>query len=286
MRKCVFAVAIAATFGVFGSAQGATFTAGGFTFEQNDTPDQLSLLGDGATIAGATFSAGGPTRITSSVAFPPNPAGFDPALSLGRQGNAQAGLTQSDGSSCSGACAINMPDGNDGTATRHGLEISWSGNRALTNGAGDDFVIYESASSSTGDEGFMVRVGTINGVFSGWRFEAFDAFESYTGGSSGAMATAFDISDFGLISIDPIGTIQIANLIASDTIGANGSVLFDGSGSPHGFGSGSLDPDPLYVGALSSVSTAAPVPLPATLPLAAAGLGLLGLIGVRRRKKA
>lgn len=275
----------------------AQFTFATFTFEQDDTPDTLGLIGNNANVGGAQFSSGNVTRITRSVGFnstagtansgfTPEP-GFDASKSLGRQGNAQQGLTQSDSTSCLFACAINMPNGNLGVSTRHGLDLSWTGSLGLANGAGDDFVIYESASTPTGDEGFMVRIGDSNGLFSDWRFEASDAFELYSdqsGNGSGATGTGFDILDFGFSGSEPITSIQIANLISADTLGVGGTVLFDGSGASHGFGSSSLDPDPLYVGVLNGLESTNAVPLPAAMPLFAGALGMLGLVGLRRRK--
>lgn len=300
MKYAVLAAFAAIPLAMAAPAQAASFTFATFTFDQDDTPDTFGLLGNGATIGGAQFSSGNATRITRSVGFNSvsgnanagfvGEPGFDPSLSLGRLGNAQAGLTQSDGSNCLFACAINLPNGNDGRTVRHGIEVSWSGGLVLTNGTGDDFVVFESASSSTGVEGYMVRVGTAGGAFSDWRFETFDAFEAYTVSpgttGEGAHATGFDLASFGLGINDTINVIQLANLIAADTIGADGRVLFDGTGAAHGFGSSSLDPDPLYIAALSAVvdpNASAVVPLP---PAGFLLLGALGTLGFFRRRKA
>lgn len=274
------------------TAQAAQYTFAGFTFEQDGTPDVLDLLGNGATLGGATFSSGTVEDITRSVGFvtsdtdgPPfvPQAGFDPSLSLGQQAFDQHGVNGGNSDGCHHACAVNMPEGNNGTTDRHGLDTSWSGGRQLINEAGDDFVVYESASTPTGTEGFMVRVELTDGSFSGWRFEANDGFELYSNssaGESGATSTGFDLTDFGLGLDAAIVAIQIANLVSADTIDVNGFVVFDGSGSAHGFGSSSLDPDPLYVGALSSVTN---VPLPGAIPLFISGVA--GLFYMRRRKR-
>lgn len=299
-------LAVALTIGATAPAQALPFTYATFTFEQDNTPDVLGLLGNGATLGGATFSAGTVTEITRSVGFLATAgnentgftgqAGFDPSLSLGRQGFAQQGLNQgTPGDNCLFACAINMPDGNGGTTTRHGIEVSWSGGRQLINGLNDDFVIYESASASTSPEGFMVRVQDATGMFSDWRYEIADGFELYNrdpANANGATATAFDLSDFGINVDDAIQSIQIANLDDGDRVDGvdgQGDVDFGGTGFMplnsfgNTFGSTSFDPDPLYVGILGEL-TSATVPEPGTAALF--GLGLLGLGVMRRRKSA
>lgn len=299
MKYAVLAAFAAIPLALAAPAQAASFTFATFTFDQDDTPDTFGLLGNGATIGGATFSSGNATGITRSVGFNSvsgnanagfvGKPGFDPSLSIGRQAFDQAGVNGGNTDGCLFACAINLPNGNNGTSTRHGIEMTWSGGLVLTNGTGDDFVVYESASSSTGVEGYMVRVGTAGGAFSDWRFETFDAFENYNVSPNttgeGAHATGFDLASFGLGINDTINVIQLANLIAADTIGADGLVLFDGSGAAHGFSSSSLDPDPLYIGALSAVID----PNSAAVPLPPAGfllLGALGALGFFRRRTA
>jgi hypothetical protein len=308
MRSLVAALVLAAVAVLSGPAAAATFTFAGTSYEQNNTPDVLTLLGNGATISGATFSSGNATTITRSVGFEATggtantgftgQAGFDPSLSLGRQGNAQQGLAQSDGSSCLFACAVNLPAGNSGATARHGLEVSWSGNRLLTNGAGDDFVIYESASTPTGDEAFMIALLLSDGSITDWRYEIADGFEAYTEtpaqATVGATATKFNLDDFGLDSSALVAAILIANLRTTDKVsGADGqgTVNFAGVGNAPlsrsgSYGSSSFDPDPLYVGILSDVVASSATPLPATLPLFTTGMGILGFFGWRKRKAA
>lgn len=285
-----------------GPAQAASFTFATYTFEQDYTPDTLALLGSGATLGGATFSAGNVTNITQSVAFVAasigpgttiNPqAGFDPSRTLGRQANAQFGLLQPDSTSCVYGCAINMPNGNVGTTVRHGIQASWSGGGQLVNGVGDDFVIYESASGSaiTNREAYMVRLAFADGSYTPWRYEIVDAFENYLSSAEGATATAFDLSSFGVANGGVIAAIQLANLIAADKVdGATGfgNVNFAGVGfnplttaSGVAFASGARDPDPLYIGILGTVQV---VPVPAAVWLFG---GALGLLGFARRRQA
>lgn len=302
-------LAVALALGTAATANAATFTYAGFTFEQDNTPDSLSLLGNGDVLGGAAFSAGTVTSITRSVGFLASSGnagsgfvgvpGFDPSLTLGRQGNAQQGLTQGDGTSCVFGCAINMPNGNNGTSTRHGIALTWSDGRQLVNGAGDDFVVYESASGGnlSNREAYMVRVELADGGFSEWRYEIVDGFEAYTQtptpASTGATATAFDLSDFGLSPDEVIKSIQIANLTADDLVdgAGEGNVNFAGVGNAplssaggDPFDSGARDPDPLYVGVLGRLQAAADVPGPGMLALF--GIGLAGLGFARRRKAA
>lgn len=280
-------------------AGAATFTFAGFTFEQDYTPDVLGLLGGGAVLGGATFSAGNVTTITQSTAFVASSviggvispqAGFDPSLTLGRQGYAQQGLAQTTTPpDCHYGCAINMPNGNVGTTVRHGIEVSWSGGGALLNGVGNDFVIYESASGSalTNREAYMVRVALAGGGYSAWRYEFVDSFEAYLSSTEGATATAFDLSDFGVLNGGSIVSIQIANLVAADRVGGagEGAVNFAGVGNTPLVSAGGLafatsarDPDPLYVGVLGTVQV---VPVPAAVWLLGSALGVLSIL--RRR---
>lgn len=293
MRTVVVAAFAALAIPVAGPAIAGTYTFAGATFEQDSTPDQLALLDGGITVGGTTFGTNDVNRITGSVAFvassvggggtiTPQP-GFNPALSLGRQANAQHGITQSDGSSCHYACAINLPRGDNGNTLRHGIEVGWSGGRTLGNGTGNDFVIYESGSAGvSGAEGFMVRVRDAStGQYSGWRYEVADGFAAYLGSADGAWATQFDLSDFGLSGADAIDLIQIANLVTADRLDGS-TVRFDGVGTSHGFSTSRLDPDPLYVGVLHALNAPAPVDAPSALAVFGVGIAALGLLRRRR----
>lgn len=297
-----------------GVASAASYSFAGFTFDQDRATDTLGLLGDGVNLGGAQFSVNNANRITRSVGFVAisgdansgivGQAGFDASRSLGRQGFAQQGLTQSDGSNSIYASAINLPRSNDGSngsnGQRHGLEMAWS-NRALANGAGADFLVYESASNAPGQEAFMIRARNADtGEWSRWYFRDADGFELFTDGPGqtpveGAHAFAFDMSDLGFADGDLVDSIQLANLRQADRIeGADstaGFVNFDGTGlmaqflngaSLTTYGSGSFDPDPLYAVALGDLVTLGQViPLPTGGAMALAGLTILG---ARRRR--
>ena len=144
-------------------------------------------------------------------------------------------------------------------------------------------------------EGQMVRVHQTGSAYSPWFYRAVDAFSVYTNTPStveGAFATAFDLSALGIPSGALIDEIQVANLQSSDrildfaTYALSGEVVF---GNPTGlnakpsvgqlpgmnpqstFATTALDPDPLYVGIISSLA----VPEPATTFLLSFGSLLL-----------
>ena len=295
-------ICITACFGAHAiSASAATFTFASYSWDQDNTPDVGTRLGNGVNLGGAAFSAGLASTSAGDVGFPDQPSGshalstFNTALTTSRL----TGVAITPNTSR----PLNLPSGNDGTTARHGVELGWTGGRSFVNGIGSDFVMYESASSSTAPENPMVRVrlaGT--NTFSDWHYFAPDAYQLYVSNATeGAFATGVDLADMGLNLGDSIDLIQIANLIGADRIsgttthsfgGQNfgeGRVVFDGStlvkpdpGSAAsfrdtGYGASTLDPDILYVGMLGSQ-----VPEPSTLLLA--GVCLLGGAGIRKRR--
>lgn len=244
-------------------ADAQTFTYAGVSWDQAHTPDVITALSPG-TYSAAVITAV-PSAATSSISgFPDPPAtGFDATLTDG------AALF-----SLSGARAVNLPAGDNGTTARSGFEVSWSGALRLVNGAGDDFVVFESASSSTGAEGFMVQVYNYStSTWSGWWYEPSEDYAPYSGSGTGAgaMATSYELSDLGVGMGQEVSAIRVANLRSSDRMvsGGTGFVLPEDNGvmssdlpdpGPLGtgasFASSSLDPDPVYVAAFS-----APVPV-------------------------
>ncbi|AMV19036.1 beta strand repeat-containing protein [Planctomyces sp. SH-PL14] len=252
------------------------FSFAGFTFAETDTPDVVSIVPTGTLDGGygvvITANAGSPTGAAS---FPDNPADFDGSLTLGNQ---------LDGLNNNEAKAINLPAGNVGTEVRSAIELSWSGNRTLSNESGDDFVVYEASSNPTGPDAYMVQVYVEDdgngggGYWTKWRYEAADSRAAYGGtGNAGAFATGFDLTDFGLGDGATISAIRIATLNASDRIEGEGVETTVGSGTYVGqgfvivndngdtsnvfadpgplasftfYGNATFDADPLYVGSL------------------------------------
>lgn len=294
-------------------AAGATadvYDYAGFSWDQDRTPDVMMALGNGQTIGGTTFSAGIPNDTTASVGFNAvsgssgagfvGEAGFDPTRSIGRQAFAQIGASQSGGGDALFVNALNLPDGNNGGTTRHGIRMSWSGGRSLINGAGADFVLYESGSNSTSPEAQMVRAMLSDGSFTPWYYRAVDAWETYTQTPSptveGAFATAYDLLDLGVGLGDVVVAIEIANMKPTDRLNvagafaAAGEVVFSDPsgtlarpsiGSINGmnpsstFGSGAFDPDPVYLGIMGTLT-----PAPGVL-----GLGCVSLLAAARRRR-
>lgn len=250
------------------------FRFAGYTFDQTNTPDQLTLFTSGQTPSGQTEvtinSAVG--SATASANFPSTLFGFNSALTIGRLAN----LTLT-----SGTLALNMPSGNDGTTRRSGFELSWSSGRTLSNQAGDDFVIYEASSTVGTQDAAMISVHVVGGGWTQWYYEPKDTRESYPGSGEGAYATAIDLSNLGLASGAQIDKIRYVNMIAADrmvgpgyekVVGsgllfATGFVVPGGVGSSvlpdpgdnanyNYFGSTTLDPDPLYFGVLHPLNAA------------------------------
>ena len=240
------------------------FSFAGFTFDQRNTPDQAARLGNSTNLGGAIFSAGYASEVTlNSVNFPQGGTGFYTNLSLAQLTGLKNGLY-----------AVNLPNGNNGTTNRHGLEVWWSNNRGIENLAGPDFVIYESASTSGATEGVMVRVRTnrVSDVWTDWFYFASTNFQTTTA-AQGLHSYAFDASSMGVASGTIIDRLQLANLMQSDriaTTGTNvggnligqGKVVFDGSSavlpdsgnydSNRIFDIDQFDPDPLYVASLQT----------------------------------
>ncbi len=248
-------------------ALGQVYSFAGFSWDQADTPDVAFPLAPG-TFDGATMT-GLPGDTTSAITgFPLSTTNFDSSLTLGRK----LGL------SGTGSRAVNLPLGNDGTTARSGFQLSWSAGRRMRNQSGNDFVVYESASNGTSPEGFMVQVRNAStATWSRWYYDIQDGFETYVGiPSEGAFATAYDLDNFGVGAFEEIDAIRIANLTDDDRLDGPGTEvspgIFVGTGfvrpgdagatsnvlpDPGPFasfliyGASTLDPDPLYLGALT-----------------------------------
>lgn len=226
-----------------------TFSFAGFSWDQDDTPDTYTALTPG-THNGAVINSL-PSDETGAVGFPESSVGFLESLAIGDL----AGFGNNTGPE-----ALNLPAGNDGTNARSGFDLSWSSGLNLANEAGDDFVLYESASNSTAEEGLAVQVhDAFTDSWSIWYHEPFDAFALYVGDATqGGMAYGIDLSDLNIPTNNEIDIIRVVNLTNRDTFGpASGSgfeVLMENlTGTPLGFANSALDPDPLYVGALNTL---------------------------------
>lgn len=239
------------------------FTFAGFTFDQRNTPNQGNRLGNNANLGGAIFSAGFATETTFLINnFPQTEnAGFNTNLSLAQLTGLRAGLY-----------AVNLPNGDNGTSTRHGIEVWWSNGRGIDNLPGKDFVVFESASTIEAVEGLMARVRTnwLADIWTGWFYFAPTNFQ-ITMGANGTHSYGFDASSLGVAEGASFDRIQIANLMQADrilgtstnvggTLVGEGRVVFDGStlvfpdagiyDSDHFFASDQFDPDPLYFASL------------------------------------
>ena len=260
------AAALACVCTLLASAAAAqTFSFAGFSWDQSDSPDIGAVLAPGS-IGGAVLTAQ-PSTTANVTGFPTDGTGFDGALTPGRL----LGFTNT------GNRAVNLPSGNDGTLARSGFQLSWSSGRRMQNQPGDDFVFYESASSATAPEAFMVQVRrAATATWSRWYYRPALAHQLYTGDAvQGAFVTAYDLDDFGVGQFEEIDAVRVANLTDEDRIDPPGTEVSPGLFTGEGFvrpedtgttsdvlpdpgplagflmyGASTYDPDILYLGAL------------------------------------
>lgn len=244
------------------TALAQAYTFGTYSWDQADSPDQGYALSPG-TYSSAVVTAL-PNAVANTISFPSSTIGFDGSRSIGRL----LGLTST------GTRPVNLPAGNNGTTARSGFELSWSGGRKLPNGAGYDFVVYESGTNSTTPEPTMVQVyNTAQAAWSGWRYTPAQTFELYGGSvTEGGFATAYDLSDFGFADGEATDRIRIVNLTDEDRSvdpSGFGAMLPDDNGGTSSylpdpgalasytqFGVNTLDPDPFYVAAFYAPTNA------------------------------
>lgn len=148
--------------------------------------------------------------------------------------------------------------------SRAAIELTWGG-RGLANGLGNDFVVYENGDIGA-PEGYAVAVRLAgSNTFTAFRYEFYDTFESQLAGNPepGVLATAFDLSDFGLANGQSIDAIRIINLQPDDLVNGVGQGFLSTSGtSPldpstgQPFALGRLDPDITFVAGLYPVEQA------------------------------
>lgn len=238
----------------------AQFTFAGVTFEQDSTPDLKTALAAG-TYSGAIVTAT-PTTATGSITQFPGSTGFNNQLALGALIDAS-----------NGPRALNLPAGNNGAANRSGVELAWSGNRALQNQTGNDLVVYESgtvAGASRAPEAFMIQVrDAATGTWSAWYYVPATA-SGTTSGNDGLFVHLYDLTDLGIAAEGYIDRVRLVNVTNEDrTVEATGVgfVIPEDNGATStnlpnpgalasfsAFGASTLDPDPLYVGAFNALS--------------------------------
>ena len=249
------------TLSVNGNSPQQNYSFAGFTFDQLSTPNVLTLIPAG-TLEGGAVITGVPTTGTSGITgFPSSTVGFDSSLCLGRL--ALGGT---------GARALNLPAGNNGSTARSGVELSWNNGLSLTNLTGNDFVIYESGSTGV-PEAFMVQVHDADAnTWSIWVYHPASASAAVTGGV--LFATPFNLDDFGLAANARIDRIRLVNMTDEDRMVSStgdGQVIPEDGGATSSFtanpgtlaefetyGVSTLDPDPLYVGILHPMSPGQP----------------------------
>lgn len=207
MRPLLIAL-LAAGCALSASAQSSSYKFAGVSWRQENVPDLALLLGDGQALGAAKLSAGLPDSASSATGFPLPPArNFRDGQSIGR-------LTVQ---SKEGPRALNLPGGNDGAASRHGVQLGWSGGRVLPNLRGPDFTIFESSTDEA--DLFCVRVRSASSqIWTRWYYLTPQAKQSYVGTSGKAYATGYDLSYLGIPFGDTVDLIQIVNMMPSDRI--------------------------------------------------------------------
>lgn len=245
----------------------AGFTFGGTSFDTDNFPSQFTIIPNG-TYDGAQITAPPVTPIQAGVGFPDQVAIFPSNFSIGNNmfpGNGAPPIGN--------AKAVNLPAGNDGSTQRSGFTAEYQNGRAVGNAAGDDIIIYESSSNSTQVEAMMVRAYNVNtGNWSPWIYQQPDSFALYNGDpTQGAFTYKYDLSKFGFAAGDYATKFQVVNMTTQDRMAtsADGGVVIAGdngatsnifpapgplAGGSTGFNGGTLDPDPLYMGALGAVA--------------------------------
>lgn len=179
--------------------------------------------------------------------------------------------------------------------------FTYSFANGIGNGVGDDFVLFEQGYANQ-PEGMMVRLKSIDGTFSPWRYEFFDTQTAYPSGYLGvAYGTGFNLDDFGFGSGAHIVELEVSNLLKSDRVSGSdgqgvvrflGDLLYADATTPldptkkAAFGDGQYDPDIIYAAALALPRSPNPVPEPASIAVFAAAGGFVALSRRRRAARA
>ena len=231
-----------------------------------DTLNDIEFLAVGATITPITASMALPFSLAASpdqvvkvegtfggtfgTGFAPG-LGWDPTRSAG---DVEDSVTVSPNSS--------IALGANNNATTVGVvEFSWSSGLELLNGAGDELIVYE-AGGPGAPEAFAVAV-LVDGVWSDYRYEFSNGFQTESTVGSGHFWTGFDLADFGVGAGEAVSAVRIRNLIASDLVsGADGQGVVGTTGftpltAPGGLGYAAdrFDADITFLGVLNGSVT-------------------------------
>ncbi|WP_146444701.1 hypothetical protein [Botrimarina colliarenosi] len=178
------------------------------------------------------------------------------------------------------------------------ITLTFGAGLQLKNEAGNDIVVYEQGDANQ-PEAYAVAVRqTGSATFTDFRYEIWDAQEGFQ------LATAFDLTSFGLSSGQGIDAIMIANLV--QTVGVTDYTFGGGEGFvesvpantqtagyqlPIGYGAskdglfplGEYDPDISYVGVFHQLSA---IPEPSAVLFGTLLASALGMTVARRRRDA
>ena len=145
------------------------------------------------------------------------------------------------------------------------LTLHYGAGVTIGSGQASKFAVYEQASSNSGTdpEGHYYEISVNGGAFVDARNYPLHQTPISANYQNRILFDFLD-TDFGLSVGDALQTVTIRNILGS---------------------SSNSDPDILFMARAGVVSTT-PIPLPASLPILAAGLGLLGLVGRRRSRRA
>ena len=215
-----------------------TYTVAGWTWNPNNA------VIDGSIISGSSAISTFPSGFLESEGEP-----------LAKQTVGSLLLNQSNGSLILG-----------NSSSRSQIELTWGG-QGLLNSLGNDFVVYENGDINE-PEGYAVAVRIAGSdTFTPFRYEFYDTFENQLTGNpqAGVLATAFDLSDFGLANGQFIDAIRIINLQPDDLVNGEGQGFLGTSGvSPldpttgQPFAVGRLDPDITFVAGLRDIQVTPP----------------------------